>query len=64
MWQLTFASDPKVLSEIDHSLRIDDRVLRWSVLKRRKLAPLPNPYRVARAAETISSPPEQMTTSN
>lgn len=54
MWQLTFAANPKVLSEIDHSLRIDERVLRWAVLKRRHLAPLPNPYRVARAAEAAT----------
>ena len=54
MWQLTFASTPKVLSEIDHSLRIDERVLRWAVLKRRHLSPLPNPFRVARAAESVA----------
>jgi ribosomal protein S6 len=53
MWQLTFASNPKVLAEIDHSLRIDERVLRWAVLKRRHLSSLPNPYRVARAAEAV-----------
>lgn len=53
MWQLNFASDPKVLPEIDHSLRVDERVLRWVVLKRRKVQPLPNPYRIARAADGL-----------
>ena len=54
MWQLTFASSPKVLTEIDHALRIDERVLRWAVLKRRHLSPLPNPFRVARAADAVT----------
>lgn len=54
MWQLTFAANPKVLPDIDHSLRIDERVLRWAVLKRRHTAPLPNPYKVARAAEAVA----------
>ena len=60
MWQLTFAANPKVLSEIDYSLRIDERVLRWAVLKRRHLAALPNPFRVSKAAEAVTvSTPQQ-----
>ena len=58
MWQLTFASPPAVLREIDHSLRVDERVLRWMVLKRRPYAPLPTPYRIARAAESVAAPLE------
>jgi ribosomal protein S6 len=56
MWQLTFAANPKVLDDIDYSLRIDERILRWAVLKRRHTAPLPNPYKVARAAEAVADP--------
>lgn len=54
MWQLTFLVKPSILSEIDHALRVDDRVIRWNILKRRELPPLPNPYRVARAAESVA----------
>jgi len=54
MWQLTFASSPKVLGDIDHSLRVDEQVLRWVFLKRRQIDPLPNPYRIARAAERLT----------
>jgi ribosomal protein S6 len=54
MWQLTFASNAQALNEIDHSLRVDERVLRWVVLKRRPYGPLPNSYRVARTAEQVA----------
>jgi ribosomal protein S6 len=54
MWQLTFAANSEALREIDHSLRVDERVLRWAVLKRRAFGPLPNPFRVARAAERVA----------
>jgi small subunit ribosomal protein S6 len=41
MSQLTFASAPKVLPEISHALRVDEKVVRWMVLKRkRKMEPL------------------------
>lgn len=53
MWQLTFAVKPAVLAEIDHTLRVDERILRWVVLKRRPYGALPNPYRVARTAERV-----------
>lgn len=56
MWQLTFAGNPKVLADIDHTLRVDERVLRWIVMKRRAFENLPNPYKVARAAEKVAVP--------
>jgi small subunit ribosomal protein S6 len=55
MWQLTFAAPPTALSELDHSLRVDERIVRWSVLKRRKFVPLPNPYRIAQAAKEVEN---------
>ena len=64
MWQLTFASNPSVLADIDHSLRIDERVLRWAVLRRRHLNPLPNPYKVARAADAVSESLQFSSSSN
>lgn len=54
MWQVNFAASPKTLADIDHSLRVDERVLRWIVLKRRPYNRLPTPYAVARAAEAVS----------
>lgn len=59
MWQVTFAANPRALADIDHTLRIDERVLRWIVLKRRAFEPLPNPYRIARAAEKVAAPLEE-----
>ena len=56
MWQVTFASKPDLLPEIDHVLCVDERILRWVFIKRRLLEPLPNPYRVARAAEVVAAP--------
>lgn len=53
MWQLTFAANSQALQEIDHLLRVDERVLRWAVLKRRPYSPLPNPFRIARTAEQV-----------
>ena len=41
MSQMTFASAPNVLPEISHALRVDEKVVRWMVLKRkRKMEPL------------------------
>lgn len=59
MWQLTFSSPPSVLPDLDHLLRVDERVLRWMVLRRRPYAPLPNTYRVARAAAEVAASLEQ-----
>jgi ribosomal protein S6 len=53
MWQVTFASNPRVLSELDHALRVDEEVLRWVVLKRQAFSPLPNTFKVARLAEQL-----------
>lgn len=52
IWQMTFASGPDVVSEVEHGLRLDEGVIRWAVLKRRKDGEaLPTSYRVARLAE-------------
>ncbi|KAL4853681.1 37S ribosomal protein MRP17 [Chlorella vulgaris] len=54
MWQINFAANPKMLSELDHTLRVDERMLRWLVLKRLPYTPLPSPYSVARTAENVA----------
>ncbi|PRW51089.1 mitochondrial ribosomal S6 [Chlorella sorokiniana] len=56
MWQVNFAAKPTTLQELDHTLRVDERMLRWMVLKRRPYGPLPTPYQVARAAEHVAAP--------
>lgn len=53
MWQVNFAASPKTLQDIDHSLRVDERVLRWIVLKRRPYNRLPTPHAVAQRAEKL-----------
>eukprot|EP00887_Chlorella_sp_A99_P007142 scaffold2.g7142.t1 len=55
MWQLTFASPTAALGDLDHLLRVDERVLRWVVLRRRSYEPLPNTYRIARAAQEVAA---------
>lgn len=52
MWQLTFAAVPDTVKEMEDALRLDERVIRWVVLKRKKNEPLPSSYRIARAAES------------
>jgi small subunit ribosomal protein S6 len=54
MWQINFAASPKALPDLDHVLRVDERMLRWLVLKRRPYNALPTPYSVARAAEHVA----------
>lgn len=56
MWQLNFAAAPSTLPDLDHTLRVDERMLRWMVLKRRPYPALPSPYAVARAAENVAAP--------
>ncbi|KAL4442448.1 hypothetical protein ABPG77_005032 [Micractinium sp. CCAP 211/92] len=53
MWQVNFVASPKTLQDIDHSLRVDERVLRWIVLKRRPYNRLPTPHAVAQRAEKL-----------
>lgn len=56
MWQLTFAAKQDVLSEIDHTLRVDESVLRWIVQKRKYLDNLPNTHRVSKMAQLVDQP--------
>lgn len=56
MWQINFAANPATLPELDHTLRVDERMLRWLVLKRQPYRRLPTPYRVARIAEDVAVP--------
>ncbi|PSC75436.1 mitochondrial ribosomal S6 [Micractinium conductrix] len=56
MWQINFAASPKTLEEVHHTLRVDERMLRWLVVKRRPYDPLPSTVQVARAVEKVAVP--------
>ena len=68
MWQLDFAAAPQTLDDIKYELRINEDVLRWLVVKRKALPPLPKPHRMIRAwceanpelaSQLVSSRPQQ-----
>ncbi|CAL5228552.1 g11708 [Coccomyxa viridis] len=41
MWQVDFAAAPSVLEDLKHLLKVDDRIIRYVVLKREPFKPLP-----------------------
>lgn len=43
IWQLDFAVAPQALADLRHELRVDERLLRWAVVKRRAAPRLPAP---------------------
>jgi hypothetical protein len=43
IWQLDFAVAPQALADLRHELRVDERLLRWAVVKRRAAPKLPLP---------------------
>ena len=49
--QLSFATSPKTLSWMEHNLRTDERVVRYIVVKNRKLAKLPNQHQLQQLAD-------------
>lgn len=50
LWQVTFASGPETVGDIEQGLRLDEDVIRWTVLKRLQTERLPSSYRVAELA--------------
>lgn len=50
MWQLAFMSAPTALAQLEHGLKVDDRILRYIIVKKRALTPMPNTYKVAKLA--------------
>ena len=54
VWQMTFMSSPDVVKDVERGLRLDEGVIRWSVLKRKDgESRMPSSYRVARMAEEV-----------
>lgn len=56
MWQMGFLADPRSLSELEHQLKVDERVLRHLVVKKRALPKLPNTYWLAKKAKALLNP--------
>lgn len=57
MWELTFMAAPTALPHLEHGLKVDERVLRYIVMKKQILQPFPNPYRVSRLARRLLQQP-------
>ena len=53
LWQLDFAAAPAVLKDLDHLLKVDDRIVRSVVLRRSAFEPLPNTYTIAKRARRL-----------
>lgn len=51
MWQLDFAAAPPVLRDLEHLLKVDERVVRYVILRRSPFKPLPNTYKIAQRAK-------------
>lgn len=65
MWEMTFMVQPSALKDVEHELRVDERVLRWMFLKKRSAPVLPNTYRInkyvqANRVPKLQSPWEEM----
>lgn len=55
MWQVCFAAAPAVLAQLDHSLRVDEDVLRWVIMRRQQQAPMPTTHKAARMAHRAAA---------
>ncbi len=56
MWQLQFMAAPAVLNELEHNLKVDERVLRYVLQKQPALPPLPNTYSISKWAKRLAGP--------
>jgi ribosomal protein S6 len=57
MWQLDFAAAPPALKDLEHLLKVDDRVVRYVILRRSPFKPLPNTYKLANQAKRMLQSP-------
>jgi ribosomal protein S6 len=53
VWQLQFKAAPSVLEDVEHNLRVDERVLRYLIQKQPDLPTMPNTHRVQKMARRI-----------
>ncbi len=50
MWQMTFVAGPNTVQDLQDSLKLDEQVLRYTVLKQPQRPSLPSTHAVARQA--------------
>lgn len=56
MWQVTFIASPKVLPDLEHSLKVDERVLRHILVKKDPFKAMPSTATIKRKAmKTLES---------
>lgn len=53
MWQLDFSAAPPALKDLEHLLKVDDRVVRYVILRKSIFKPLPTTYSVAKRAKHL-----------
>ena len=59
MWQLTFMASPSAISELEHGLKVDERILRHLLVKKEPFKAMPNTYKVSKiATRMLASSPE------
>ena len=57
MWQLQFKSAPGVLGNVEHNLKVDERVLRYIVQKQPAMPTVPNTHNVRKWAQRLQAQP-------
>eukprot|EP00884_Botryococcus_braunii_P022628 jgi/Botrbrau1/9049/Bobra.0376s0025.1 len=53
MWQLGFMLSPTALPQLEHGLKVDERILRYIIMKKRPFRSFPNTYRVSQFARRL-----------
>lgn len=53
MWQASFISRPAVLSELQYSLKVDERVLRHIIIKTDPFRPPPSTHAIKKQAAAL-----------
>ncbi|KAK9809466.1 hypothetical protein WJX73_000413 [Symbiochloris irregularis] len=55
MWQLAFHAAPQALSALEHGLKVDERVLRYILHKRRVFQAMPTTHKIAKETKCLIS---------
>jgi hypothetical protein len=53
MWQLNFSAAPPALKDLEHLLKVDERVIRYVILRRSVFTPFPSTHSVAKRAKHL-----------
>jgi hypothetical protein len=53
MWQLEFMLSPTALPQLEHGLKVDERILRYIIKKIRPISAFPTTYRVSKLARQL-----------